>query len=75
MQDEAEQFGVDWDGPVSHEDTDETVCVPETPCPLSSADMEELLSVVPPLAQSMHYGIDLYERTLLFVSQKLGYSL
>lgn len=34
MQDETDQFGVDWEGPVTHEDSDETVCVPETPCPL-----------------------------------------
>ena len=72
LQNEAENFGVDWEGPVPREDGDETVCVPETACPLSDADMEELLSVVPPLAQSEHYGIDLYERTVLFVSQKLG---
>ena len=74
-QDEAEQFGVDWGGPIPHEGIDETVSVPDTPCPLSSDDMEELQAIASPLDQSVHYGIDLYERTLLFVSQKLEYTL
>lgn len=69
LQNEAENFGVNWEGPVTREDNDETVCVPEIACPLSDADMEELLSVVSPLALSKHYGIDLYESTVLFVSQ------
>lgn len=74
LQNEAETFGVDWERPVPREDSDETICVPEicAACPLSDADMEELLSVVPPLTPSEHYGIDLYERTVLFVSQRLG---
>ena len=36
-----------------------TVSVPETQRPLSSNDLEELLSVIPPLAPIVHYGIDL----------------
>ena len=70
-----EDFGVDWDGPVPLEDTSDTLCVPDTPNPLSSADMEELQALVAPLDPSVYYGIDLYERTLLFVSQKIGCSL
>ena len=62
-------------GPVPYEDTDETVYVPETPNPLCKADMEELQATISPLAPSVHYGIDLYERALLFVSQKVGYAL
>lgn len=75
LQDECELFGVDWGGPVPYEDTNETVYVPETPNPLSRADMEELQATVSSLATSVHYGIDLYERALLFVSQKVGYAL
>jgi len=75
LQGEVEEFGVDWGGPVPYEDTDETICVPETPIPLSRADMEKLQAIVSPLAPSVHYGIDLYERTLLFVSQKVGHTL
>ena len=71
MQDEMEQFDVDWEGPI-HRETNETLSVPETLCPLSNADLEQLLVTIPPLSQSMQYGIDLYERTLQFVSHKLG---
>ena len=51
----------------------ETVIVPETNCPLTTCDMQELQSVVLPLASSTEYGVDLYTRTLQFVSRK--YSL
>ena len=71
MQDEMEQLGVDWEGPI-HEETNETVSVPEILCPLRNADLEELLVAIPPLSQSMQYGLDLYERTLQFASNKLG---
>lgn len=69
------QFGVDWEGPVPPDDSDETVIVPETECPLTSADMEELQVAIPPLAQSAQYGMDLYEKTLQFVSYKIGVPL
>ena len=75
LQDQVEDFGVDWEGPVPLEDQSEALCVPETPNPLSRADMEELQAIVSPLDPSVYYGIDLYERTLLFVSQKIGCSL
>ena len=57
---------------MSHEDTYEVVPVHETPTPLSVTDIEELQATVSPLEPSIHYGIDLYERVLLFVSQKVG---
>ena len=46
-----------------------------TPCRLNTADKEELQAAIPPLSPSMHYGIDLYERTLMFVGQKVGHTL
>ena len=57
-------------GPVPCGDL-ETVIVPETNCPLTTCDMQELQSVVLPLASSTEYGVDLYTRTLQFVSRKL----
>ncbi|XP_062517564.1 uncharacterized protein LOC134192821 [Corticium candelabrum] len=72
FQDGDQQFGIDWGGPVSHEDTYEVVHVPETPTPLSITYIEELQATVSPLEPSIHYGIDLYERALLFVSQNVG---
>ena len=75
FQDEREEFGVDWGGPVPRDDADGAVCVPETHNPLSTADMEELLAIVLPLAPSVQHGIDLYERALLFVSQRIRYTM
>lgn len=46
------------------------VHVPETECPLTPEDMVELQATIAPLAPSIQYGIDLYERTLTFVSHK-----
>lgn len=47
------------------------VFVPETDCPLDELDMDELDDIVLPLADTTNYGIDLYEKTLDFVSTKL----
>ena len=62
---------MDWEGPFPAEATDEMVAVPETQCPLSSTDMQELLVTIPPLTPSEHFGIDVYERTLHLISHKL----
>ena len=49
--------------------------MPDTPCPLSVSDVEELFTVVEPLGHSNEFGIDLYEQTRLFVSSKVGFVL
>ena len=74
LQTEAEYFGIDWGGPVpvNNLQLDTTVSIPETNCPLSAGDLQELHSVVAPLASSSEYGMDLYEQTLEFVGRKLG---
>ena len=66
-----EVYGIDWGGPVPIEDLDSSVTVPETHCPLTACDMLELQCNVAPLASSTEYGVDLYTRTLQFVSRKL----
>jgi hypothetical protein len=72
LQTEAENFGIDWGGPVPVADLDTTVTIPETNCPLTTSDMQALQSFVAPLAPSNEYGMDLYEQTLEFVGRKLG---
>ncbi len=68
-----EHLGIDWEGPIPHAgDAYEVVTVPKTECPLTSEEMEELQAVVPPLALSTQYGIDLYEKTLEFVAQEVN---
>ena len=63
-------------GPVtSNDDEIDSVDVPDTPCPLSVSDVEELFTVVESLGHSNEFGIDLYEQTRLFVSSNVGFVL
>ena len=60
---------MDWQGPVpNHENDDEVVVVPDTPSPLSRADMDELEILLAMSHSSANYGIDVYESVLHFVS-------
>ena len=52
---------------------DETVDVPDTPCPLSPMEFEELMGLVPPLSESVNYGIDLYQQAIDFVFKTCHY--
>ena len=72
MQLDMPQFGIDWDGPFPLYKSDNVVDVPETPCPLDTTQFEELMRTVPPLSESTTYGIDLYEQTLEYVTEKLA---
>ena len=70
------EFGIDWGGPIPHSDRNsDGITVPDTPTPLNRADMDELQRIVSPLHSSTNYGIDIYERALHFVSEKLGCTL
>ena len=75
LQSEAEHYGIDWDGPVSHEPQEQAVNVPVTESPLSETDFEELLEAIPPLEISTEYGIDIYERALDYASSKCKFNL
>ena len=70
MQDETQDFGIDWDASLLV--ADESVEVPHTECPITAEAVNELHHVVPPLSESTEYGIDLYETTLDFVLQRLN---
>lgn len=60
-------YGVDWDGPLSSDD-ERAVTVPTMGTPLSTENMEELISQINPLAYSDDFGVDLYVQTVHFVS-------
>ena len=64
-------FGIDWDGPCPYSESENAVIVPETPAPIDTSDLENLMRIVPPLSDSAFYGIDLYEKALDFVYRKL----
>ena len=47
----------------------DSVSIPESFCPLTELQMNELATVVSPLQDSETYGIDLYTATVQFVMQ------
>ena len=58
-------YGVDWDGPLSPEEN----C---TRCPIRHNDRILLKDEINPLDDSTIHGIDLYERTLQFVTSRIS---
>lgn len=75
LQDSVTDFGIDWDGPCPSSGNDSAVMVPETPAPISTLDLEDLMRLAPPLSESTFYGIDLYINTLDFVCRKLDFCM
>ena len=79
MQEEASNFGIDWNGPPvienDHENTS-TVEVPNVFCPLDPEEMAILHSLFDPLEdtnQDDDMGIELYIATREFVKHCLNY--
>ena len=67
-----ENYGIDWDGPVVQEVGDNNhVEVPETNCPLSMEQFQELRETVNPLRQSIYHGVDCYLEVLQFILNRL----
>lgn len=65
IQEEQENYGIDWEGPVGI-DVD-TVEVPETATPIGCS-LSEIESIVDPLATSDEFGVDLYLKLLDVIS-------
>lgn len=64
----AEHYGIDWDGPLPQEYQDaDQVDVPQSQCPLTEDQYDQLQSNVSPLAESSNYGIDLFLECVSFV--------
>lgn len=62
-------YGVDWDGPLSPEEN--AIEVPDTRSPVSNSDYALLIREVSPLNDTTIHGIDLYERTVQFVTSRI----
>lgn len=62
-------YGVDWDGPLSPEEN--AIEVPDTRSPVSNSDYALLIGEVSPLNDTTIHGIDLYERTVQFVTSRI----
>ena len=65
IQEEQENYGIDWEGPVGI-DVD-TVEVLETATPIGCS-LSEIESIVDPLATSDEFGVDLYLKLLDVIS-------
>lgn len=66
---ELQLYGVDWDGPLSPEEN--AIEVPDTRYPVSNSDYALLIREVSPLNDTTIHGIDLYERTVQFVTSRI----
>ena len=71
MQEEANEFGIDWNGPAVLEDV-EAVELPLTECPLQPHELAVLQNLVNPLAECGDLGVHLYATTKLFVGSLYG---
>ena len=60
FQDEVEQYGLDWVGPLPESDSDEMIELPLTECPLNLQETQELKQAIDPLRNSDCYGIDIF---------------
>lgn len=56
-------------GPLSLEEN--AIEVPDTKCPVSNSDYALLIREVSPLNDTTIHGIDLYERTIQFVTSRI----
>lgn len=64
-------FGIDWDGPLSDEDSC-LVNVPDVDNPLTDQDYQELQELFSPLDNSNSFGVDIFLKVLEFVCYKLN---
>ena len=64
LQEEGQDYGVDWGGPVPHDSKDHDINIPEIPNPLTRVDMLELQATLLHEESNMQYGVDSYERVL-----------
>ena len=74
LQDEFDEYGIDWDGPLPCEaDIDvESVVVPVTNTPLSQEEYHQLSLRINPQRESNSYGIDIYLEVKEFVRSRIG---
>ena len=62
-----QDYGIDWDGPISMDNDAEQVTVPDLCCPLTEEQYAHLQGTIAPLDNSHNYGIDLYTAVMELV--------
>ena len=65
-----QDYGVDWDGPLTREETGNRVVVPRTTCPLTVEDQQDL-ATINVLENSENFGIDVYHKVKDLVSNRI----
>ena len=73
FQEDNENYGVDWDGPVPNNDEDlnihpDGIEVPVTYVPINEEDYSVLREQIDPLRDSELYGVDIYLEVLSFIA-------
>ena len=73
FQEDNENYGVDWDGPVPNNDKDlnihpDGIEVPVTYVPINEEDYSVLREQIDPLRDSELYGVDIYLEVLSFIA-------
>ena len=70
MQDEFNQYGIDWDGPVNTE-SNNFVEVPDTTCPLDNDNLQVLMQQIDITVDDGNYGIYTFNDTVAKVTNLL----
>lgn len=72
FQEEAEDYGIDWFGPVPVNKSEDRVVIPDTPRFLNGDQLSALKILVDPLAHCDDFGKELYIATREFVREITG---
>ena len=67
FQEEAQHYGIDWDGPIPISKDPDSVIVPQVTCPLDTEKLSELLTLFDVRQNSKNFGADIYLDVRSFV--------
>ena len=67
FQEEAQHYGIDWDGPIPITEDPDRVIVPQLTCPLDTEKLRELRTLFDVRRNSNNFGADIYLEVRSFV--------
>ena len=70
LQEEINQYGIDWDGPV-HTEGDNSVEVPDTTCPLDDENLQVFMQQIYLTVEDGNYGISTFNDAVAKVTNLL----
>lgn len=71
FQEEAEDYGIDWSGPVPENEAEGHVVIPDTPSLLGVGQLSVLKTLVDPLAHCDDFGKEFYVATRQLVREMI----